>query len=147
MYSLNLWKQRFLGEVIINSWITFLNGMCPYYSIIHLYHSILKAISKSTSKTLLIIYSLNNLLYKSFQKIFEVNNPCRYNIYQKTLPSKFTAVAYSGENATHAPNYKTPWAFLNRSVRIVARYFVRLLLSIPFSFLRWYERRRVVAVL
>lgn len=64
-----------------------------------------------------------------------------------TLSSKFTAVAYSGENATHAPNYKTPWAFLNRSVRIVARYFVRLLLSIPFSFLRWYERRRVVAVL
>lgn len=85
---------------------------------------------------IMILYPRNfliNHLENSRRKRFCIR---ALNIRRKTLLSKFAAVAYSEENATNASNYKTPRAFLNRSVRIVARHWLRAALCYLSLFLR-----------
>lgn len=99
-----------------------------------LHHSIPTAMFKSTSN--------HDSLYPRNFLINHLENSRRkfciraLNIRRKTLLSKFAAVAYSEENATNASNYKTPRAFLNRSVRIVARHWLRAALCYLSLFLR-----------
>ena len=111
----------------------FLPWNAAYHSPLH--HSIPTAMFKSTSNhdSLYPRNFLINHFENSRRKRFCIR---ALNIRRKTLLSKFAAVAYSEENATNASNYKTPRAFLNRSVRIVARHWLRAALCYLSLFLR-----------